>query len=490
MICVAIRGPSYEAAHEQIRRALPEAGLIELRLDYFDKVDVAALKKLKEAFSVPMIFALKGRVQGGHYSGTELERLQEIHLIAALKPEYLDLESHLPPEFVQEIARDHPEIKLIISYHNYDRTPAKLSEIYHEMEKIPAALYKIAVTAHSTVNALNLICWARESSRNILAISMGPQGQISRILQPIIGGKYTYACLEEDLQTAPGQLTAKTLAECYRFPSLNLNSTIFGLIGDPVEQSLSHYTHNHVFKSEGINAVYIKMQVKAGELADFFRLARKLPVRGLSVTMPLKEAVLPFLDRIDEHARFIGATNTLLFEQGELFGCNTDGVGALDAIERQEQVKGKRIVIIGAGGAAKAIIYEACRRGGVVTVLNRDAKKAQQTASHFGCQGKGLDSLRDCYRSGYEMLINCTPVSMPIEEQYILPGTLVMDIKTMPRETEILKKALERGCCIVYGYEMFIEQAVGQFSLWNKNAGRSREIILQKIKEYLTINRD
>lgn len=484
MICVAIKGPSYEEAHAQIAQALQYADLVELRLDYFNKIDRTAIKNLNESFSIPMIFALKGKIQGGFYPSSEEQRLSDIRMLATLNPSYLDLESNLPAVFVKEIAEKHPQIKIIISYHDFNRTPDQLDEIYQNMQDIPADFYKIALKANSTLDAMHLICWAKKLKKNILAVSMGLQGHISRILQPVVGGKFTYASLEDDLQTAPGQLTARTLDECYYYHSLNPQTLMFGLIGDPVDKSLSHQTHNYYFRRNGLNAVYVKMQVKAEELTKFFQLAKELPFRGLSVTMPLKESIIPFLDEIDPQAQMIGACNTLLFDNGKIKGCNTDSIGALNAIEQLESVKGKRIVIIGAGGAAKAVIYEACLRKGQVTILNRDETKALQTAAHFGCRGAGLDKMAECYESGYDILINCTPIEMPIEARYLNPKAIIMDIKTRPKDTELLKCAREMGCRIVYGYQMFIEQAIGQFNYWFKDQidpDECRQILEKKV---------
>ncbi len=182
--------------------------------------------------------------------------------------------------------------------------------------------------------------------------------------------------------------------------------------------------------------------------------------------MPLKEAVLPFLDAIDPEAQKIGAVNTLLFEKGKIFGCNTDGIGALNALEKTLAVKDKRIVILGAGGAAKAIAFEAHKRGALLTIVNRDAGKARRLAEHFGCKAIGLDRMHACAQEGYDLLLNTTPLSLPIGPADILPTAHVMDIKTRPQQTLLLKHAQEKGCPITYGYEMFIEQALGQYRLW------------------------
>ena len=488
MICVVINGPTFQEAYRQISKALAYADLVELRLDCFTLLDLAALKCLRTHFSIPMIFTLRSQMQGGSYTQAEESRLADIRCLVALKPEYLDLENHVSPCFIEEISSKCPGIKLILSYHNFAETPEDLEGLYREMQKSPAFFYKIAVTACHCLDALRLVCWAKKSDDKLIAISMGSYGQVSRILGPVLGCPITYAALEEDQKSAPGQLSAQKLIELYHHYSLNPHSAIYGLIGDPVDQSISDETHNSLIAACGLDAVYVKIQVRPSELPDFFQFAKQLPFRGLSVTMPLKEHILPFLDGIEPQARDSGAVNTLLFEEGKIFGFNTDGAGALNAIEKKYQVKGKRIVIIGAGGATRAIAYEALRRGSLVTIVNRDAEKALQISRSLSCSGNGLEYMAACAEAGYDILINCTPVPLPISSDYILPQAIVMDIKTNPKETAFLKYAMEKGCRIIYGYQMFIEQALGQFNLWFKDRiaiQESREILEKKAIESL-----
>lgn len=464
MICVAIKGPSFEDAHQQISKALAYADLVELRLDCFTSLDLTALKNLRTQFSIPMIFALRSRQHGGNYTQSEENRLQTIRQLIELKPEYLDLENHVSPAFIEEMQTS--SIKLILSYHNFEETPHDLEGIYQDMQKTPAFFYKMAVTAQNSLDAFRFISWVNKPHDKLIAISMGSHGQVSRIFGPVHRCPITYAALTDDMKSAPGQLSAKTLVDQYHSRSLNPSSGLLGLIGDPVEQSISDHTHNRLMSACGFDAVYVKMQIKPSELSHFLQYAKQLPFQGMSVTMPLKEEIIPFLDCVDPQARDCGAVNTLLFEKGKISGFNTDGIGALNAIEKESKLKGKRIVMIGAGGAAKAIAYEACRRGGLVTILNRDPERALEVARKFDCEGHGLDYMPTCFDEGYDILINCTPVSMPISSDFILPHAIVMDIKTKPKETEFLKQAQQKGCRIIYGYQMFVEQALGQFSLW------------------------
>ncbi len=470
MICAVINGPTFEEARQQIAQAAVSADLVELRLDCFSALKMDALNTLRSQFSIPMIFTLRSQSHGGNYDRSEEERLTAILSLMELEPEYFDLENHVTSSIIDTISSRFPEIRLILSYHNFNETPADLEKIYQEMKKAPAFFYKIAMYANNCLDAMRLICWAKQEDDRLIAISMGPHGQISRILGPLIKSPITYAALEEDQQTVSGQLSVKSLIERYHYRCLNPSTTIYGLIGDPVHQSISDETHNHLMEVCHLNSVYLKIKVKPGELKVFLEFAKQLPFHGLSVTMPLKEHILPFLDEIDSKAAAIGAVNTLLFDNGKIFGFNTDCSGALNAIEKDYTVKGKKIMIIGAGGAAKAIAYEAQRRGGLVTIVSRNAKKALEAARGMNCKSYGLDNIEASSEARYDIIINCTPVCPPIAFTYILPQTIVMDITTKPKETLFLQHAKEKGCRVIYGYQMFIEQALGQFKLWSRQS--------------------
>lgn len=460
MLSVVINGPTFEEASQQIAEALVYADLVELRLDFFKSVNINDLKNLRSTYSIPMIFTLKGEFT--------LTSLLE------LKPEYIDLESSVPSHVMEEVLK-FPDIKLILSYHNFTDTPNDLEGIYREMQKTPAFFYKIAVLAKNSVDALRLICFAKKSDEKLIAISMGSFGQISRILSPVLRCPITYAALDESKISAPGQLDAKTLIDRYHHHLLNPDTKVYGLIGDPVTKSVSDETHNHLMRACELDAVYVKIQVTKDELPEFLQLAKELAFKGLSVTMPLKEVILPFLDVIDSECFKIGAVNTLLFENNQIYGYNTDGLGALNAIESQYKIENKHLVIIGAGGAAKAIAYEAKLRGARVTIVNRDEKRAKEIAESLHCNALGLDFI-----PAYDILINCTPAALPIPSDQILPYSVVMDITTKPKETAILKVAKEKGCQVIYGYSMFIEQALGQFALWFKT-----KVCIQKSRKIL-----
>jgi 3-dehydroquinate dehydratase/shikimate dehydrogenase len=404
--------------------AQPQGLGLELRLDLFS-TDV---KTFLRNTSSPVLLTLRTAAQDA-----------EIEQLLALEPPFFDLECDRDPQFLHAMIKKYPKTQFILSYHNFQETPEDLDAIYRSMQEYDAFSYKIAVMAHSTNDALKMLLFAKKHPK-VSAICMGEKGSFARVLGPIVGNRVDFACAEE--QTAPGQLTVRELLDIYHYPSLNSATAIYGLIGDPVEKSPGHLYHNAVFRERNINAVYVKMQVKPEELSEFIPLAVALGIRGLSVTIPLKEAILPFVDELDRNAQQIGAVNTLLFKNGKILGTNTDGLGALDALEKKISVCGKKIVLLGAGGAARAIAFEAKARGAHVFVLNRTADRARKLAADLGCVA--IEEMP----YDYDILINCAPAA--IDPQKIRPKTVVMDI------------ALQE----VYGEEMFLNQAARQTTFW------------------------
>ncbi len=461
MICIPIIGPTIEAATRQIAQAADLGNVLELRLDLFLDYSGKELQCLLDQITLPVIFTLRKTSHGGYYKGTEEEHLQKMRSLAALKPTYFDLEYDTSLAFVDEIGRDFPEIKRIISYHDYAATPPDLDSVVKEIQNTPGELYKIACTANSILDSMRMLLCIRTHAP-LLGMCMGELGAITRILGPRFGSPWSFASLSQDLASAPGQICAQEIQTVYDPTRLSPNCALYGLIGSPVSTSPSQYTHNRAFQDLGLDAIYVKMQVESPELEMFLELAKQVGFRGLSVTMPLKEQMLPYLDTIDAEASAIGSVNTLLIADNKIKGFNTDGKGALDALEAHLKVRDQKVTIVGAGGAARAITYEALRRGAHVSIFNRTTEKALLLAHTYGIQGNGLDTLQP----NYAVLINTTPDPMPIDSTAIHPQSIVMDIKTIPVLSTLLQQAQQKGCTVVYGYEMFLNQALGQFALW------------------------
>lgn len=443
MLCATIKHESRDA----IRRANRDADLIELSLNLFQPLNIGELRNLCRK---PVIFKLK-----------EADPAQ-----LALLPDYVDLPHTTSPKVFEEIRKLFPQIKRICSYHDYETT-GDLDALFAKLRSTPAEIYKITTMAQSTTDSLRMLQLVKK--HRCIGICMGELGAITRILAPIFGAPWTYAPDEEIQQTAPGQILLKELVNIYNFRDHSPSTSPYGLIGDPVSKSQSHQMHNFAFKKLGLDAVYVKMRVTKEELKIFFPLCCELGFKGLSVTMPLKESIREYLDHY--HAK---AINTVEFREDGAYGWNTDGPGALNALEKRGRVKGKRIVLLGAGGAAYGIAEEAKKRGAHLGVVNRTLHRAQTLAKEVGGDAYPLSAFSEVAKEGYDILINCTSVGMGDDERLPIPATellekkLVMDIISRPRITAFLAAAKERGCEIVEGTEMFIQQAVGQYCYWFK----------------------
>jgi 3-dehydroquinate dehydratase/shikimate dehydrogenase len=250
------------------------------------------------------------------------------------------------------------------------------------------------------------------------------------------------------------------LCDVYRFKKITPEWKIYALLGDPVNKSIGHLFHNkHLEKG----AVYIKLHLPIPDMPRFFSTMRKFPFAGFSVTMPLKEQMTPYLTRIDPPSAAIGSINTILVQDEHLIGYNTDGAGALNALERHRPVKGLNVAILGAGGSARAIAYEAIQRKAKVVVLNRTFERAAALANDFGCEATPLEEFS---RIRYDVLVNTIPADLIYDAESLSPAAIIMDIVYWESQTPLLKAAKERGCICINGLEMFQEQALLQQKIW------------------------
>jgi len=254
---------------------------------------------------------------------------------------------------------------------------------------------------------------------------------------------------------------------------IDAQTELYGVIGNPVRHSLSPMIHNGFFKRLGRNAVYLAFEVK--NLEETLRGIRGLEVRGVSVTTPFKTEVIPFLDKIEGLAKKIGAVNTIVNRGGRLIGYNTDCEGALGALEEEINLRGKKVVLLGAGGAARAIGFGLKRRDCQINISNRSKKKGEGLSKELGCVYLPTSSLvrMKAGELGADVVINATSLGMvprdgetPIPKKLLKEGMMVMDIVYQPLQTRLLREAKEKGCFTINGLEMFIRQGVAQLEIW------------------------
>lgn len=249
---------------------------------------------------------------------------------------------------------------------------------------------------------------------------------------------------------------------------INSKTIMCGVIGDPIDHSLSPVMHNAGYKKQKLNFIYTAFCVK--DIENAVKGIKALGIRGVSITLPHKISIIQFLDNVDETAQRIGAVNTVINNNGILTGYNTDSSGAIRALEEVISLENKKIVLIGAGGAARAIAYGLSLKNCYLTIVNRNKEKGQSLAREFGALFEDTNNLSIIQKN--DILIHATPTGMNTNTDSLIPkdvlhkNLVVFDIVYNPKETKLIKDAKEKGCKIVYGYKMLLHQAALQFELF------------------------
>lgn len=249
---------------------------------------------------------------------------------------------------------------------------------------------------------------------------------------------------------------------------MDTKTGLYAVIGDPVSHSLSPVMHNSAFQYIGYNGVYLAFHVK--EISSAVAGIKSLGIKGVSVTIPHKQAIMQYLDEIDEKALNIGAVNTVYHKEGKLIGFNSDCLGAMSALKEKTDIQGKQVVMIGAGGAARAIGFGIIAEGGDLTILNKFEDEGKLLANDLGVNYYPMSHFE---RMECHILINATPLGMtpdiestPVSQNNLHKDIVVMDIVYNPLKTRLLREAEHAGCTTVDGISMFIYQGAFQFELW------------------------
>jgi shikimate dehydrogenase len=263
---------------------------------------------------------------------------------------------------------------------------------------------------------------------------------------------------------------------------IDAQTELYCVIGNPVSHSLSPIMHNAAFNRMGLNAVYLAFEVE--NLEEAIRGIRGLGIQGVSVILPFKNQVIPFLDELEAVAGKIKAVNTIQNKGGRLIGHNTDWRGAMETLEEEVDLKGKNVLLLGAGGAARAIGFGLKEKGSQVIISNRSPDKANELAKNLGFVYQPLLSIKE---PKFDVIINATSVGMsphdaetPLPKKLLKEGMVVMDIVYQPLKTKLLQEAEEQGCRTIDGLEMLARQGAGQLEIWT---GRRPEI--NEVKEDL-----
>jgi 3-dehydroquinate dehydratase/shikimate dehydrogenase len=492
-LCVAIQAGSAAELMERAETALADAKFLEFRLDSLPK-PAAALARIGEFLAahrdVTAIATCRRKEFGGNFVGSLTAELDVLLKAAQAGCQIVDLEvesaEQANPALLRKFRNGLREAgcALLVSFHDFSRT-RDLDRAADRISAFAPDFVKVVSTAKSLADNLAVLRLIenRSLSTHVVGIAMGEEGIVSRVLGPRAGAAFTFASFSDGAETAPGQVTARTLRDLYRVEHLDHATRIFGVAGNPIAHSLSPLMQNTAFRRLSVNAVLLPLKTRT--LADLLTLALELPLGGVAVTMPLKQEVLPHLANMDPLTARIGACNTLRTgADGKLYGFNTDVAGVVRPLEKRLRLKGARIAILGAGGAARAAVFGLVEQGAEVFVVNRTHETAVALAKRAKAKAMKHEQFA---KAQFDVLINSTPCgmagakpSLPIKESELNAG-LVFDLVYNPMETPLLKLAKARGIPVISGVEMFVQQGARQFEIWTGKPAPEAE--MQRVVE-------
>jgi 3-dehydroquinate dehydratase/shikimate dehydrogenase len=477
-ICVSVCGEANEF-RQSVARAAEIGDLIELRLDCLPEDNRESWPELVGVTSLPIILTLRPDEQGGKANVSLKDRLKFWSSIENVQERVMfDVELDVISDALANEALDTSRI--ICSHHQFEGEIADVESVYECMVPQPAAVLKIAVRADDAIDCLaifKLLERAKREGRELIAIAMGQAGVMTRILGPSRGSFLTFGSLDDDTATAPGQLTARELRDVYRIDRINRQTQIMGLIGHPVAHSISPQIHNAAFAGSDADAVFIPFEVQNID-AFMGRMVRKATreidwnVRGLSVTAPHKTAVIQHLDWLDPAAQEIGAVNTVVVTDDALLGYNTDGPAFLETLSgRIDSFENLRCAVIGAGGAARGVVWALKHAGAAVSLFVRNSAKARSIGDDFQT---AIHELAKTNFKEFDVVVNATPLGTrgahqsdtPVQAEQLRGMRLAYDLVYNPLDTQFMREAKMAGCETIGGLEMLIAQAVAQFKLW------------------------
>jgi 3-dehydroquinate dehydratase/shikimate dehydrogenase len=472
-VCVVIGRTRHKMVQIEIQEAAKRgARLIELRLDFLAKAP--DFKRLLHDKPCPMIATVRRPHDGGRWSGSEEERHMLLRQAIVGGFDWVDLETDVANEI-----RRYKDVKRIISYHNTRGVPNDLEMIHEDMCRQDADVVKLAVTPQTPADNVRVLDLLKNPSKPTVAFCMGDLGFPSRILAARYGAPFTYAAFNKERGIAPGMPSFEELRQVYHYEDINALTQVYGVIGDPIAHSLSPLIHNTAFRSLDMNCVYLPFRVPRGELPSFLHDFDRFPVRGYSVTIPHKEAAAALAEKKDAAVDLTSAANTLVWNEGSFTAYNTDFQAARDSLLANmppspdggpPTLHSRAVLLLGAGGLARAIAHALQREGALVTITNRTQERARRLAEEVGCRVVEWEARHNVV---CDIVVNCTSVGMhphvdenPLHVSFFKPGLIVFESIYTPETTLMVKEARSRGCHVVTGVDMFVRQAALQFRLF------------------------
>jgi 3-dehydroquinate dehydratase/shikimate dehydrogenase len=512
-LAVPIAAKDLQEAKNQIRAAVAAgAELLELRTDYLEGLSTESVRVMISEVrgadsSLPIIVTCRDRKQGGVKDHPIELRIRVLLDAVRADADYVDFEyeNFVPTENQEKIrvalARG-TKTRLILSAHNFESRFDNIGKLYRDVAGIcPGAIPKLVYTANHINDCFEALDLLHRTGGERIVLCMGQAGLIVRLIPAKLGSLVTFASIDDEKATAPGQLTVGQFKSLYRAGDIGGETQLFGVIADPVGHSLSPAIHNACFAEAGLDCLYLPLLVQGGrpEFELFMRnvISRKwLGFRGFSITIPHKHSALEFTRSqngyVEPLAEKIGAVNTLIITaDAKPKAYNTDYAGALDAVTEnmgisRRQLHSVPVAVVGAGGVSRAIVAGLADAGAKITVYNRTFTRAEALAGEFDCQARPLDDLAGL---DAKLLVNCTSIGMhpdvdrsPVPQESLNSDMTVFDTVYNPVKTLLLKQAEAAGARTIDGVSMFVNQAMAQFKLFTGHDGNAklmRETVLE-----------
>ncbi len=484
-VCLSLTGKTIAENLAALERYRNKVDLVELRVDWLEPEEQFLVRSFPALAGLPAILTVRRRVDCGIFDEGEGVRLVIIAKALSYARSdnranfaYVDLEDDFRVPSIEDACRVFGT-RIIRSRHYPKGMPDSLDAVWSGLSSEPGVIPKLAVTPQGSEDLASLISWAKTlPPRDRIVVGMGDYGYPTRILSSRLGSMLSYSsALSFGMPTAaPGHIDPDKFADTYRGRETTKDSTVYALGGGrSVIGSKSPALHNQAFREAGIDAVYVPFPSDSAK--GFFDAIESAGARGAAVTVPLKEAIIPYLCCTSSEVDDIGACNTILKTDSGWEGFNTDASGferSLLEFLGRDSLDGMRVTLVGAGGAAKSVALVLSRNRASCVILNRSVSKAKSLANRYGfrwgpCDDRSLDLVAD----HGDLIVQATSVGMtggtpgdPLDWYEFQGREAVFDLVYRPERTELLTRAEKAGCRVCNGYPMLCHQAAEQFRIW------------------------
>jgi 3-dehydroquinate dehydratase/shikimate dehydrogenase len=455
---------------EALRRLSGLANVLEVRADLLGDLET---DWLRDSFSGELLYTLRSREEGGSAVASPERRRQRLAK-AARHYDWVDLEGQRDAH--PDLLRDLPPEKRIISWHGPPAGLSQLNQVLEELTEHEAHYYKIVPEARRPHDEIAPLALLRSQGRSdLIAFASGPIGTWSRLIAARLGAAVIFGAAGDE-PAAPGQLALQELREDYGLPELTPVERLFGVVGCPVNKSLSPRLHNGIYRRLGIEALYLPFHVEAFgdywlEVVESGSLPELgIELQGLSVTAPHKEVALAVAGATSPLAERIGSANSLVWRQGVWEAETTDPEGVLGPLRRRGwNPRGRAAAVLGAGGAGRAVAFALSQAGAEVCLVTRDIERGKRAARELGVSALPW---ADFESDRVELVVHATPLGQdaadepPFDVSGLQPDATVIDlVYHKDRPTRLVREARQRGCTAVDGREVLLAQALPQFQL-------------------------